>query len=132
MRTRIYVEAECKRHGRTQHSVYGLRVRCLQCEAERKKRYRLKAKETLASEHGGKCQSCGYDKYLGALEFHHVDPTTKEFGLGGTGWMDGMDKLRKEAAKCVLVCSNCHKEIEAGITQCPVLMVDGETLNLVV
>lgn len=109
--------------------MYGLKLRCLLCEAERKKRYRLKAKQTLAQEHGGKCRVCGYDKYVGALEFHHVDPATKEFNLGGTGWMDGMEKLRKEAAKCVLVCSNCHREIEAGITQCPVLMVDSWTLN---
>lgn len=24
---------------------------------------------------GGKCQICGYDRYVGALEFHHLDPT---------------------------------------------------------
>lgn len=24
---------------------------------------------------GGKCQICGYDKCVGALEFHHLDPT---------------------------------------------------------
>jgi hypothetical protein len=30
---------------------------------------------------GGKCQCCGYNKYIGALEFHHVDPEQKDFGV---------------------------------------------------
>jgi hypothetical protein len=67
-------------------------------------------KKHWVKEFGGKCSKCGYNKNYAALEFHHVDPSTKEFK-----W----DKLRlhppeimiKELAKCILVCSNCHKEI---------------------
>ena len=31
---------------------------------------------------GGKCSICGYNKCVDALEFHHKDPTIKEFKLG--------------------------------------------------
>lgn len=58
---------------------------------------------------GGKCQKCGYNKNMAALEFHHLDPTTKEYGWNKL-------RLRKwgtvinEIKKCVLLCSNCHME----------------------
>ena len=50
---------------------------------------------------------------------HHIDPKTKEFGIGDTGYTKSWEKIRNEADKCVLVCANCHREIEAGITQLP-------------
>jgi 5-methylcytosine-specific restriction endonuclease McrA len=63
---------------------------------------------------GGSCSKCGYDKYIGALEFHHLDPTVKEFvwkELRQMSW----DKVLNELDKCVMLCSNCHKEEHAGI-----------------
>ena len=66
-------------------------------------------------EAGGSCAVCGYDKYPRALEFHHVDPSQKEFGLSARGVARSLEKLRAEAAKCVLLCGNCHAEVEAGI-----------------
>jgi hypothetical protein len=69
----------------------------------------------LVQEAGGRCVVCGYDRYLGALEFHHRDPAQKSFHLG-LGWLTrSLEKMRAEAAKCALVCSNCHAEIEGGI-----------------
>lgn len=64
--------------------------------------------QTIA-EHGGKCQHCGYDKYHGALEFHHVDPSKKE-GTPSRLW--GWSKARrdKELANTILLCANCHRE----------------------
>ena len=48
------------------------------------------------------------------LHFHHVDPATKSFALSvATG--KGLAKLREEAKKCVLVCANCHGEIESAV-----------------
>jgi len=64
---------------------------------------------------GEKCQCCGYDKYIGALEFHHIDPNEKDFSLSHRGYCYSWDKVKKELDKCILVCSNCHREIHAGI-----------------
>ena len=68
-------------------------------------------KDILVTYKGGKCEVCGYNKCLGALEFHHPDGT-KEFGIGRkSNTIKGMDKLKKEADKCMLLCANCHKEL---------------------
>lgn len=68
---------------------------------------------------GGKCSICGYDKFAGALDLHHTDPKTKEFGIGEKGYTRSWAAVQREADKCVLVCANCHRELEAGITQLP-------------
>ena len=61
---------------------------------------------------GGKCSICGYNKCVDALEFHHTSPKMKDFKLGSGNTMSWKD-YKKEALKCILVCSNCHKEIHS-------------------
>jgi hypothetical protein len=73
----------------------------------------------LVAEFGGRCVLCGYDRHPGALHFHHLDPTEKAFGIGGTGATPSLEKLRQEARKCVLLCANCHAEVEAGVARLP-------------
>ena len=63
---------------------------------------------------GGKCSICGYNKCLDALEFHHEDPSVKEFKLGSGNTMS-WKIYKSEALKCILVCSNCHKEIHSNL-----------------
>ena len=70
------------------------------------------------SEAGGRCCICGYDKYIGALEFHHLDRAEKRLTLSRNGATLALETLRAEARKCVLVCSNCHAELEAGVVGC--------------
>jgi 5-methylcytosine-specific restriction endonuclease McrA len=76
---------------------------------------RRKVKELLVHEAGGQCMLCGYDSYLGALQFHHLDPSEKQFHLGLRGITRSLERMRAEAAKCVLLCSNCHAEVEGGV-----------------
>ena len=63
---------------------------------------------------GGKCNICGYDRCADALEFHHINPKEKDFKLGSGNTMSWKE-YKKEALKCILVCSNCHKEIHSKI-----------------
>ena len=74
-------------------------------------------KQLLVEEAGGRCGLCGYDRYVGALQFHHVDPAEKSFQLGQSGLTRSIDAMREEAAKCVLLCSNCHAEVEGGVAK---------------
>ena len=63
---------------------------------------------------GNKCQICGYNKSIAALEFHHLNPKEKEYQLSSGNCRSIQEDL-EEAKKCILVCSNCHKEIHAGL-----------------
>lgn len=74
---------------------------------------RWKQRKVDAIEYkGGKCQSCGYNKYYGALEFHHRDPSEKEFNWQKMRLVSN-DRLTAELEKCDLLCANCHREVHA-------------------
>jgi hypothetical protein len=79
--------------------------------AERVVDFRRNTKIKLIDYKGGKCQVCGYDKDCpNAYDFHHRDPKTKSFGIGGAS-IKKFDKLKIEADKCDLLCRRCHAEI---------------------
>jgi hypothetical protein len=76
---------------------------------------RRKVKETLVDEAGGRCTRCGFDEHPSALQFHHLDPSTKEFGVSDKGVTRSIAQARAEASKCVLLCASCHAMVEAGV-----------------
>ena len=94
-------------------------------KAVAKRRKKIKA---LSIEYkGGKCQICSYDKYQGALDLHHVNPKEKDFGIADKGYTRSWEKVKVELDKCILVCATCHREVEAGITQLPeVILVENK------
>jgi transposase len=116
------VEAKCPKHGLTRHISVASerRLRCAKCRSEAVSRRRRKVKEMLVAEAGGMCTICGYSRHPAALQFHHLDPATKSFGMGVRGITRSIAKLREEAAKCVLLCANCHAELEVGAVELPV------------
>ncbi|HEV3033923.1 MAG TPA: winged helix-turn-helix domain-containing protein [Solirubrobacteraceae bacterium] len=105
----------CPRHGQSSH-VRDSRgyFRCRRCRQEAVVRRRRRVKEILVEEAGGRCRLCGYDRCVAALEFHHLDPAAKEFGVAQNGMARSIERLRAEVRKCVLLCSNCHAEVESG------------------
>jgi len=117
------VERVCRRHGpgrfvRESGGFY----RCARCRAANVTEWRRRTKRRLVAEAGGRCKLCGYDRCLAALHFHHLDPAAKEFALSRRGVTRSIERLRREAAKCVLLCSNCHAEVEAGIVEPPLAL----------
>jgi hypothetical protein len=82
-------------------------------------RRRARIRATLIAEAGGRCALCGYDGHPAALQFHHLDRATKAFNIrdGGTR---SLARTREEASKCVLLCANCHAQVEAGVADLPV------------
>jgi hypothetical protein len=77
-----------------------------------------KSKKLKAVEFaGGKCCMCGYNKCVEALDFHHLDPSSKRVGprAGGTLMHQGWSFVLEEIKKCILVCANCHREIHFGL-----------------
>lgn len=79
-----------------------------------------KRKRDLINLFGGKCCICGFNAFQEALEFHHINPETKVFGLTDSNAVTkALEKQLEEARKCVLVCANCHRGIHAGYIELP-------------
>jgi hypothetical protein len=114
------IELTCRHHGRTTFRLrgYDAQYRCLRCQSEQviERRRRLAG----AAGRGGRrlLRPVRVPPLRGALHFHHLDPSTKAFALGG-GATRSLERNRQEAAKCVLLCSNCHAEVEAGLKPLP-------------
>lgn len=68
---------------------------------------------------GRRCCLCGFNAYQEALEFHHINPEEKEFGITTDTTTKSLEKQLQELKKCILVCSNCHRGIHAGYLQVP-------------
>jgi len=74
-----------------------------------------RARRYLVQLLGGVCRFCQYDKYE-ALEFHHTDKKNKLFAFANkTICSNAWSKVLEEVQKCLLLCSNCHKEEEARL-----------------
>lgn len=70
-------------------------------------------REQAVTYKGGKCEICGYNKCLSALEFHHPDPLNKEFNISDR--ITSFEAIRAELDKCHLLCANCHREVHDGL-----------------
>jgi hypothetical protein len=125
----LLVTLNCRKHGDTEFILEGRgSYRCKQCRSESVARHRQRLKETLVKEAGGRCVLCGYDRELGALHFHHLDPSNKRFQISNYGITYGLERARAEAKKCVLLCGNCHAEVENGVAVVPLEFVRRATV----
>ena len=79
---------------------------------------RRQIKQLVIEAFDSKCCVCNYNKFPGALEFHHINPEEKEFKISRMLTRSFKETV-KELKKCILVCANCHREIHSGITQIP-------------
>ncbi|HEY7121974.1 MAG TPA: hypothetical protein VH329_05385 [Solirubrobacterales bacterium] len=120
---------QCPRHGPSEYHRYRAGVRdgkqtyrwiCKRCLGEAVTRRKQKLKRMLVEEAGGSCCVCDYKRCVINLHFHHVDPKKKSFPMT-MAIGKSIATFRGEAKKCVLVCANCHGEIEAELIPCPPL-----------
>jgi len=88
--------------------------------SEHVKIWRDRIKQRIIDAFNGKCGICGYNKCNAALELHHINPSEKDFSFGRIranpkNW----ESLVRELRKCVLLCSNCHREIHNNVSELP-------------
>jgi len=81
-------------------------------------------------EVGGRCALCSYDRHVGALEFHRLDPNEKQFSVSQTGVTRSLDRARDEARKGVLLCANCHAEVGGGVARLPFALNDAREQSI--
>lgn len=91
---------------------------CKRCNNRISYERQLSQKKRAVEYKGGKCCICTYSKYSGALDFHHLDPTEKEFSISDLRTYT-WEKLKKELDKCILVCRNCHAELHGKVVGLP-------------
>lgn len=105
------IEKICKKHNSTEHVLTNSgRYRCKKCRVEAVQKRRESLKIKAVEYKGGKCEYCQYSKYIGALDFHHLEPTGKDFSISTDGFTRSWEFLRLELDKCIMLCSNCHRE----------------------
>lgn len=86
---------------------------CKQCNLENTLKRQRNFKIKCVEYKGGKCQDCGYNRSIAALEFHHRNPKEKSFDFSHvrlTSWDKNEEKIISELDKCDLICANCHRE----------------------
>ena len=87
---------------------------CKKCRNEYNKK-QLKNNHVRAIQYlGGKCAHCGYDKYICALDIHHIDPSKKDKMFAHHAFWS-WKRLKKELENCILLCSNCHRAFHSGL-----------------
>ena len=121
------ITRNCTHHGMTTFILEGRGYyRCLECRKQAVSNWRRRAKLRLIAAAGGRCVLCGYDRHPGALHFHHLDPKQKRYTLSRAGHTRNFAEALEEAKKCVLLCANCHAEVERGVAAVPDdLLLDG-------
>lgn len=101
----------------------GINDECKECQKEYFRNYYKKNKEkhiksvskvtktrknfVLKIKKESGCVKCGYNKNPIALQFHHIDPSTKKFNISEQ-LTCCIEKLKQEIDKCVILCANCH------------------------
>lgn len=104
----------CKENFYIKKSGGGVHPWCRECNNAISLSKQRDMKIKAVSIMGGACQICGYNKYVGALDFHHKDPNVKEYNISQLRTYS-FEKLKIELDKCLCVCRNCHAEIHAGL-----------------
>lgn len=101
-----YLDQFYMRRGKQTHSY------CRSCVNQQTKDRQRWLKQQAVAYKGGSCERCNGKFHPAVYDFHHVDPTQKDFSIGHSKMLS-LDKVKPELDKCELLCSNCHREHHA-------------------
>ncbi len=81
--------------------------------SEKQKSKRTNRREEAIKFLGGKCSICNNVFDNCCYDFHHIDPTTKLFGISANKTI-AKKAYWEEVSKCILLCANCHRSLHHG------------------
>jgi len=79
------------------------------------KAWRKNTKQKMFEAFGGKCGYCGLVDDPIIYDYHHLDPSKKEFSP--TSSSIAWEKLVEEAKKCAMLCSHCHRKLHSNMIE---------------
>lgn len=83
-------------------------------------KWRSRTKKKMVQSMGGCCQICKYSACDEALDFHHIDPSQKDFSFGKLRASPRkLSIIIEELKKCILLCCRCHREVHLGLAVIP-------------
>lgn len=82
---------------------------CKQCHNDKVKLRYYYLKDVVNEYKKCGCAKCGENR-LYVLDFHHIDPSTKDGTITRMSTKYSLDRLQNEIDKCVVLCANCHRE----------------------
>ncbi len=56
------------------------------------------------------CETCG-ENHPATLDFHHTDPSKKDFDVASATLRFSKEKIIEEIQKCKILCANCHRKL---------------------
>lgn len=86
---------------------------CKKCFNKYRAEQFTKNKQAIIDYKGGRCEGCGWEGHYAAFDFHHRDPSQKDYEVSKTN--KGWEQLTAEADKCALLCARCHRLVHAGV-----------------
>lgn len=89
---------------------------------------RQRIKSEFVSSFGNKCCVCKKTYSMVVYDFHHIEPSDKRFAISQL-W-GSPDLLLEEIQKCVMVCSNCHRQVNVGEVSIPKNAIKFKEKNL--
>lgn len=104
-RSKDGLTSECKSCNYKYSKAYKQRTKDKQREYVKKNQIKKKAE---LYEYKKCCAKCGEER-LYVIDFHHIDPSTKSFGIS-TNYVRPTAVILKEIKKCICLCKNCHYE----------------------
>ena len=82
---------------------------CRQCMSNQSKERQRELKRKAVEFKGGFCEDCGKVYHQVVYDFHHKNPSEKDFTISEFKSLKWCKEIEKELDKCVLLCSNCHR-----------------------
>lgn len=109
------IEKRCLSCGKTMHRKAERKGKlCWSCTNKKSRAEKIAKVISLV---GNACWFCSYSRCWNALEFHHINPEEKLFGLTVRELQYSWKRIETELKKCVLACACCHREIHCGLIE---------------
>lgn len=70
-----------------------------------------KQRKDYIDEHKKQCKKCGCAHEKKKLSFHHLFPQDKLFKISCSERKHYLSTIKREIAKCVVLCLDCHSKI---------------------